>query len=98
MTRTIDLSDGELFINTSLTITGPGAGSLTLDGLGSNRAFHVFSGDVSISGMTITGGIESGTGGGILMRFPASLNLSDSVVTGNAANYGGGSDLRPLEH
>ena len=60
ITGTITLTSGLLSINKDLTITGPGAGSLTIDGNASSRIFNVGSGaTVSISGLTLTNGNSS---------------------------------------
>src|SRR5947209_7477623 len=50
--QTITLKS-ELFINKNLTITGPGAGQLTVSGNNNSRVFEVASGtQVSLSGLT----------------------------------------------
>jgi hypothetical protein len=59
---TITLSGGELYINKNLTIQGPGAGLLTVQGLGrdnySSRIFEVAyrTDTVNLSGLTISNG------------------------------------------
>jgi predicted outer membrane repeat protein len=72
-----------------VTITGPGASSLTISG---NNTFEVFyinlTVSVSISGLTITNGRSSGNGGGIYSN--GVLTLTNAVVSNNSANYGGG--------
>lgn len=63
----IELS-GQLTITQSISIAGPGASMLTVQAApGSGRVFHVASNaaNVSISGLTITGG-GSDKGGGVL--------------------------------
>jgi hypothetical protein len=63
LSGTITLSTGELLITKDLTITGPGAGSLTIDGDSTSRVFSIDSGDtLTISGLTITGGNGVGSG------------------------------------
>ena len=64
---TIGLTMGELPIAVSLTIQGPGAGLLDVDSGGSSRVFDITSAsaNVTISGLTISGGSAS-AGGGIL--------------------------------
>ena len=86
VTGTINLSSGQIIINKDLTIAGPGAGNLTLQG--GSRVFLLRSGVSNISGLTITGGNE--TSGILLMGIGASLNLSNAVVKGNSAAIGGG--------
>src|SRR5438552_14842816 len=69
---TIGLTSGELLVDKSITISGPGAGELVIDGNAKNRVFHVGSGTtVTVSGLTITNGNASGfypgnEGGGVL--------------------------------
>ena len=64
---TILLTSGELQIPHAVTIEGPGAGSLSIDGNGTFRVFHNLTSGVNISGFTITNGSNSGgNGGGIL--------------------------------
>jgi hypothetical protein len=93
VTGTIKLTSGQLTVDKGVTIVGPGANVLALDGNGSDRVFHVSSSlPVSISGLTITNGYapgEFGTGGGIYNE-QSPLTLSNCVVTGNYAHDGGG--------
>ena len=89
---TITLSLGQLAITDSVTISGTGASSLTIDGDGSSRVFYLYNNsallDITLSGMTITGGNAS-FGGGIV-DFDENLTLVDSVVTGNTVGGKGG--------
>ena len=76
-----------------MTITGPGASSLTVSGAKAYDVFTVNSGTtVSISGLTIANGNSgSSYGGGILNN--GSLTVSNSTFSGNTATssgYGGG--------
>src|SRR6266496_2108647 len=58
---TIGLTSGELLVDKSITISGPGAESLAVDGNAMSRVFHIGSGkNVTISGLTITNGFTSG--------------------------------------
>lgn len=90
--QTITLA-GPLIIPHGLTITGPGSGSLTIDGAQHGGVFDIESSgansSVTISGLTITGGALSGTGatggGGILDATGADLNLQNDAITGNQA-------------
>jgi fibronectin-binding autotransporter adhesin len=101
---TILLTQGELAIMDSLTITGPGAGLLTIDASGSDptpdvnnrdgsRLFNIDDGtasnlDASITGMTLTGGDVLGDGGAI--NSLENLNLIDCVIVANHSAAGGG--------
>jgi hypothetical protein len=89
-------------INTSLTITGPGANSLTVQrnsagGTPNFRIFTINSGKiVQISGVTVANGnvvgsFPANSGGGIFNS--GTLTLTNSVVTGNTAAAGGGGGI-----
>jgi hypothetical protein len=89
---TITLNSGELLIDKSLNIEGLGAENLTIDAGDAASVFNLNDGDaetkidVSLEGLTITGGDfteqNSGTAqGGIINR--ENLALSDSNVTDN---------------
>jgi CSLREA domain-containing protein len=100
--RTIVLAEAngfrELVISKSLTIRGPGADLLTLQPAPqvSQPPFRIFnftgaSVDVTLQGMTITGGRTFvGNGGGINVTGGAVLLVSQCHVTGNLARAGGG--------
>ena len=90
VTNVIKLMSGELLIGNSLTIQGPGAKMLSVDGNGSNRVFHLTSGNVEISGLTITNGFSSGVSGGGILNDHTSLTLSNCFVTGNSTTVNGG--------
>jgi predicted outer membrane repeat protein len=95
--QTVTLTLGALAITNGVTITGPGATNLTIDGNGLDRVFvvgKVFTQDlglnVSLSGLTVTGG--SAAFGGGLLNF-GTLALTDCVVRNNAATANGGGGL-----
>jgi Flp pilus assembly protein TadG len=49
---TITLTSGELLVNKSVIISGPGAGQLSMDANATSRVFHISSGKiVTISGL-----------------------------------------------
>jgi parallel beta-helix repeat protein len=71
------------------TIMGPAAG-VTVSGGGLSRVFEVDSNvQASISGLTITGGGESGVGAG-LANYGGTASLTDCTISGNSAVSGGG--------
>ena len=78
----------------TITITGPGASSLTISGDNgvSGRNFNIFNiasgGDLSISGVTVSGANTSANGGGF--NNAGTLSISNSTLSGNTANNGGG--------
>jgi hypothetical protein len=90
---TILLTSGELQISTpGVTIKGPGAETLAVNGNATFRVFENFAQDVTISGVTITNGV-SGVGGGIHNVGGgvccATLTVTNSTISGNSANQGG---------
>ncbi len=75
------------------TITGAGAGQTIIDGNAKSRTF-AFYGQITVRGVTVTGGVGPGAGctcgGGFEVRQGGQLTLVDSVVSGNSAGGGGG--------
>ena len=56
--QTITLTSGQLVVNESATISGPGADQLAVDANDASRVFYIASGkDVTISRLTITDGL-----------------------------------------
>ena len=98
--QTIQLSTGQMTITDSLTIDGPGANLLTVSANPNalsvaNRVFSVTGVgtlDVTLSGMTMTGGNLSGPNdGGAVLDGDENLTLDSVVITGNqTARFGGG--------
>ena len=89
VTGTITLAQGHLAIPKSLTISGPGADRLAVDGNHQSRDFLVLDGpDASISGLTMRNGTAFPAGGGIFNL--GRLTLTDVTISGNYANGGGG--------
>ena len=99
---TILLTQGEMAITDALTIAGPGAALLTIDASGNDtnpatpgngsRIFNIDNHavsvvDVTLSGITLTGGDTNATGGAILSR--EHLSVDGMVFTGNRAQSGG---------
>lgn len=81
-----------LVIDKDLTISGPGAASLSVSG---NNAVVVFmttyNTNVAISGLTVSGGFNAhpgGWGGGIVNA--GAMTVSNCVITGNTIPAGGG--------
>src|SRR5712672_3856039 len=83
---TILLTSGELQITRAVTINGPGAGSLDVDGNGTFRVFDNLTSGVTISGLIITNGSAPGSNGGGIFHEggnSATLRLNDCAVSGN---------------
>jgi hypothetical protein len=85
------LMSGELAISDDLTITGPGASNLAVDGNHTSRVFYIGSRvTVTLSGLTIQNG-SANSGGGIFNYFFATLTLTNSTVSGNSVlRFAGG--------
>jgi hypothetical protein len=95
--RTITLTTGQLAITDSMTIRGPGADLLSLSGNAAGRIFSIDapSGlDVTLFGMTLTGGFASGSGGAIL-SVDEKLTIDSVRMTGNRV-FGNGGALAVL--
>ena len=90
--QTIILTSGELFVNKSITIAGPGAANLSVDANGMSGVLHIGSGTtVSTSGLTIIDGNRffpnDGNGGSVLND---DVNSDQCAVGPNGADNGGG--------
>ncbi len=84
---------GDLDVCGTITITGAGASSTTIDATGlGDRVFHLYdSGStVSINNLKIMGGDARGGSTGAGIDNMATLTLSGVTVTGNMATYGAG--------
>ena len=80
---------GDLDITDNLTIRGAGADKTIIDAAGLDRVLHVFPGvAVSLTGLTITGGDATASGGGILTA--GELTISEVALSDNQAGSGGG--------
>jgi predicted outer membrane repeat protein len=84
---TILLTSGELQITRNVTINGPGAKNLAVNGNAISRVFENFASNVTISGFTVTNGLpllpDSNGGGGILNH--GGLTLTGSRIISNNA-------------
>lgn len=91
---TITLTGGELDITTgTLTITGPGARNLIVDGNAASRGFVISLGaTAAISGLTVTHAHDASNGGAVETLGAVTLdnvNLSDNHI----GNFGGGVEV-----
>ncbi|MEO7718295.1 MAG: FG-GAP-like repeat-containing protein [Capsulimonas sp.] len=83
-------------ITVGTTIQGPGASLIAVDGNGTYRPFHINSASstVTISGLTIQHGMDSGgTGGAGILVESGSLILLNSTLANNIASGNGGAIL-----
>lgn len=98
---TITLTNGELLITNDLTIVGPDAAKLVINGNNSNRVFEIASNaTVSISGLSVTGGHAPdkpsytysypppAAGGGGAIYNAGSLSLVSCNIISNSAGNG----------
>jgi CSLREA domain-containing protein len=94
--QTIVLSGGEIVVanNGTLTISGPGADRLTLDGNQASRILTIgTSATANVSGIRFTrgngvGALNTGRGGAVYV-VGGTLTMSNSILTGNTAANGG---------
>ena len=88
----ITLTAGALELSNAtgpVTILGPGPGRLAVSAGGASRVFQVDKGtSAMLSDLTITGGVTSGDGGGLLNQ--GTVILTGDTIVGNSAADGGG--------
>jgi len=90
---TIALTNGELLVDKSVTISGPGAATLAVDGNFTTRVFHIGPGKTaSISGLTLTGGSAGSENGGGILNDHAILTM-DSCAVRNSGGFGLGGGI-----
>ena len=88
--RTIHLAGSLPSIGTPVTINGPGANLLRIAGDNQSRVLIINNGvQVSLNGVTITGGNAGAEGGGGILN-NGGLTISGCHITGNTAAFGGG--------
>jgi CSLREA domain-containing protein len=83
VTGTIVLTSASLNVNHNLTISGPGADSLTIKRQSTSdfRIFYFDNGTWTLSDVTISGGFDSVTGGGIY-NGNGNLTVNNCVISG----------------
>jgi hypothetical protein len=90
VTGTIGLTTGELLVDKSIAISGPGAETVAVNGNAKSRVFHIGPGTtVTISGLTITNGNAINDIGGGIYNDRAALALNNCVIETNHADEGG---------
>ena len=102
--QTLSLSLGDLIVQESLSITGPGADTLTISGGGTQRIFQIIAGSFEISDVTLADGFGKGgngaTGagggggamgaGGAIYIYDGDVTAADVIFESNAALGGNG--------
>jgi hypothetical protein len=84
-----ELRQGAINLANDVTIVGQNARGTTIQGNGNDRLFTVAAGvNVTLSGVTLSGGASSGDGGAVLNA--GSLSMIFTRVTGSRAANGGG--------
>jgi parallel beta-helix repeat protein len=91
--KTITLTSGRLDLTKavgvtgSLTVQGPGANLLSINGNNASSVFFLGSGrTATLAGLTITGG-KAGRGGGLNNH--GTVTLNNCTLSGNSASFGG---------
>ena len=83
--QTIKLTGGELMVNRSINIEGPGAQNLSISGGGNSRVIDVSGGaTLHLSGLAITAGAAD-SGGAILDEDGSTLDITQSTLSNNQA-------------
>ncbi len=91
LTGTITLTADPAPISKSVEVKGPGSGVITVSGDNQFRVFDIGSDlNVTIDGLTITNGSTSSSGGGIQAASGTTLTVTNSTLSSNTANFGGG--------
>lgn len=85
----------EILVDKALTIQGPGASTVTVDGGDNNRIFRIApttGGDpVSISGLTFANGNAGSDSGGAILATNTNLTLDSATIRDSAAGANSGS-------
>ena len=90
LTGEINLGSELPTVSENLAITGPGASTLAIDGqLMSWRLMRVNTVDLTITGLTLTGG-DSATSGGAIYNDSGDLTVRNSTLSGNVTAVDGG--------
>lgn len=92
LTGTIHLTS-PLLVDKNLTINGPGANILGVEGRSQpteSRVFTLFSDTLRISDLRISNGFSSGAGGGVWVESGGNLTLNNCLINGNVAESAGG--------
>src|SRR2546423_14183671 len=94
--QTITLTSGELRVDKNITIVGPCAGQLAVNGNAAGRVFYIGSAKiVTVSGLTVTNGAAPAPNrwGGGIYNDHGTLTLSNCTISGNSADQGNGGGI-----
>jgi CSLREA domain-containing protein len=87
----ITLTSGELAIAKDLTIAGPGANFLSISGNNASRLFNLNGVTATISGLTLTQGLDAtSSGGGAVLTNSSNLTFDQVVVSNNVETSANG--------
>ncbi len=87
--QSIVLGGTQLTVSDAISISGPGAGLLSINANEASRVFSFVAGSSSLSGLSITGGNAGGGDGGAILTV-SRLVISDSHISMSTASRGGG--------
>lgn len=98
LTGTITLTSGDIDLTEAVTITGPGAGLLTVSGNDASRIFDIaataeIAENFTITNLTVTSGATDGEDGAGIRVSEDNLTLTDVVVSGNDVLNGSGGGI-----
>lgn len=80
---------GPLVVDRPLTIQNAGGGEARFDGGGVSRVLEIATGgNATLTGITVTGGSATGSGGGVLVS--GTLTFRQGTITGNSSGNDGG--------
>lgn len=88
-----DLTGGELALARNVSILGNGRINTIFDAQQASRIFRIDAATVTLDGLTLKNGLVEGVGGAVAAYGPGTLEIRDSLLTGNATTgdgHGGG--------
>ena len=90
--QTIVLTNGQIAVTNNLNIDATSIGGITIDGNASSRIFHIATGGpILFNSLILTNGFTTENGGAVYAVFGADVALTNCTLSGNSADYGGGS-------
>jgi predicted outer membrane repeat protein len=88
--NTYNVYNSTIDINQNVSIIGPGANVLTIDGGGKEQIFAISGSNVAISGLTLAHGLGANGEGGAIFTTASLLTLNgDTLQNNTASSYGG---------